>query len=93
MCATILTKGQTFGVAEQITNTKLHNLVDLATIAGITNTEIASDAAINITKLAVTSGAAGDILYHNGTSLVRLPKGADGKVLKLVSGLPSWETA
>jgi hypothetical protein len=27
-----VTKGQTFGTTEQITNTKLHNLVDLATI-------------------------------------------------------------
>ncbi len=28
-----ITKGQTFGQMEQITNTKLHNLVDLATWA------------------------------------------------------------
>jgi len=28
-----IVKGQTFGVAEQITNTKLHNLVDLATFS------------------------------------------------------------
>lgn len=36
---------------------------------------------------------AGDILYGNATpKLARLPKGADGKILKLVSGLPSWET-
>lgn len=28
-----ITKGQTFGVTEQITNTKLHTLVDSATIS------------------------------------------------------------
>ena len=36
------------------------------------------------------SGASGDILYHDGTSYVRLPKGADGQVLKMVNGLPAW---
>ena len=36
------------------------------------------------------SGASGDILYHNGTSYVRLPKGSDGQVLKMVDGLPAW---
>jgi len=39
---------------------------------------------------APSSGAAGDILYHDGTSYVRLPKGTDGQVLKMVSGLPAW---
>jgi hypothetical protein len=33
-----ISRGQTFGQLEQITNTKLHNLVDLATIAGLTGT-------------------------------------------------------
>ena len=37
------------------------------------------------------SGKAGDILYHNGTSYVRLPKGADGQILTLVNGLPAWK--
>lgn len=36
------------------------------------------------------SGASGDILYHNGTSYVRLPKGSNGQVLKMVNGLPAW---
>lgn len=36
------------------------------------------------------SGAAGDILYHNGTSYVRLPKGTNGQILTFVNGLPAW---
>ena len=36
------------------------------------------------------SGVAGDILVHNGTSFVKLSKGADGQVLKLVNGMPAW---
>ena len=39
---------------------------------------------------AVGSDAAGDILYHNGTSYVRLAKGSDDQVLTLASGVPSW---
>lgn len=35
--------------------------------------------------------AAGDILYAaDGSQLVRLPKGTDGNVLYLASGLPAW---
>lgn len=41
-----------------------------------------------ITSLAYQSG---DILYHNGTTITRLPKGTDGEVLTLVAGIPSWE--
>ena len=48
-----ITKGQTFGVAEQVTNTKLHNLVDLATITGIVNSELANNI---MTSLASASG-------------------------------------
>lgn len=33
---------------------------------------------------------AGDILYRGASAWSRLPKGADGQVLKLASGLPSW---
>ena len=36
------------------------------------------------------SGAKGDILYHNGTSYVRLPKGTNDQVLTMVNGLPAW---
>ncbi|HET9641601.1 MAG TPA: hypothetical protein VFP46_01985, partial [Candidatus Paceibacterota bacterium] len=39
----------------------------------------------------LSSYAAGDILYaDNGGNLARLPKGTNGLVLKLASGLPSW---
>ena len=38
----------------------------------------------------VPSGAEGDVLYHNGTNYVRLPKGDDDEVLTLASGVPSW---
>jgi len=47
-----ITKGQTFGSTEQITNTKLHALVDSATIS-LEHTEIANNM---LTSLATTAG-------------------------------------
>ena len=39
---------------------------------------------------AVGSDSAGDVLYHNGTTYIRLAKGDDDQVLTLASGVPSW---
>ena len=43
----------------------------------------------------MTSGAAGDIYYHNGTQLTRLAKGTSGQVLAQNAGLtaPEWIAA
>lgn len=89
-----IVSGYSFSATELVTSTKLNNAVNNATISGIVNAEIASDAAINITKIAVTSGAAGDILYHNGTSLVRLAKGTAAQQLRMNAGAtaPEWFT-
>ena len=40
---------------------------------------------------AVGSDAEGDMLYHNGTSYVRLAKGTDDYVLKMNGNVPNWE--
>ncbi len=55
------------------------------------NTTVA-DNTVSGAAIALGSDAAGDIMYYNGTDYVRLPKGDDGKVLKLASGVPSWST-
>ena len=39
------------------------------------------------------SDANGDIYYRDTGILKRLAKGADGEILELVSGIPSWEAA
>ncbi|MEW6506414.1 MAG: hypothetical protein AB1432_01580 [Bacteroidota bacterium] len=41
----------------------------------------------------IGSAASGDILYRGASSWVRLPKGSDGQILTLASGLPSWAAA
>ena len=46
-----LTKGQTFGSTEQVTNTKLHNLIDSGTISDIVNADVNASAAISETKI------------------------------------------
>lgn len=47
----------------------------------------------DLTRVAgIGAGASGDILYRDATGWTNLVKGADGEVLKLTSGLPSWET-
>ncbi len=38
------------------------------------------------------SDADGDIYYRSGGVLTRLPKGTNGQVLSLSSGVPNWET-
>jgi len=52
-----LSKGYTFGASEQVTNAKLHSLVDSATIAGIVNADIDASAAIASSKLADIAGS------------------------------------
>ena len=47
-----LTKGKTFTNGETVTPQKLHELVDLGTVSGIVNADIAAGAAISDSKLA-----------------------------------------
>lgn len=56
MSATI-TRGYSFGSTEQVTNSKLHTLVDSATISGITNDNIDAAAAIVYSKLSIGAAA------------------------------------
>jgi hypothetical protein len=58
--------------------------------AGIIVAQTIAANAVNGTHLQMGSDAAGDTLYYDGTNYVRLAKGADGEVLTLASGLPSW---
>jgi len=43
--------------------------------------------------LSLSTAAAGDIIYYNGTIWTRLAKGTDDQVLTLAAGLPSWAAA
>jgi hypothetical protein len=70
-------------------NTTLGNTTGTTTIYGSTLTIQGTTLKIN-----VGSDAAGDIYYRDASgNFVRLPKGTDGQVLTLASGLPSWAAA
>lgn len=52
-----ITRGYSFGSTEQVTNSKLHSLVDSATITAIVNADIDASAAIAYSKLNISSAA------------------------------------
>lgn len=65
---------------------------DAAWAAVPTQTSTLLDGSVHTDTLAGTV-VAGDIIYGNATpKWARLPKGSDGQVLTLASGLPSWAT-
>jgi hypothetical protein len=70
------------------------SLIDTAQVAGNYLTSVTAHSLLSVTHddtLADTV-ASGDIMVGNATpKWSRLAKGVDGKYLKLVSGLPSWE--
>jgi hypothetical protein len=49
---------------------------------------------LNLSAMIDTLGTAanGDMMYRDGGVWVLLPKGSDGQVLTLASGLPVWAT-
>jgi hypothetical protein len=70
------------------------NAITTALIAGgnVTTNKIA-DAAVTGPKISLSSQAQGDIMYHNGTTWVRLPSGATGQVLMDAGTSPAWDNA
>ena len=54
-----ITKGKTFASGEVVTPPKMHDMVDLATVAGIVNADIGDGAAIAASKLASTLDLSG----------------------------------
>ena len=50
-------------------------------------------ASLNDSKLELTGHTSGDVFYANVSgTITKLAKGADGQVLKLASGYPSWQS-
>ncbi len=74
-----ITRGKTFGATEQVTNTKLHQLVDNATITGITSDDISggSGQLVIIQGSAPSSPSAGWLWYDTTNGVLRLYNGAD----------------
>lgn len=62
-----------------------------ATIANsaVTTIKIA-DNAVTGAKIALASQVTGSVMYYNGTDWIQLAPGADGAVLTLAGGVPTW---
>jgi hypothetical protein len=80
----------------------IENETDLVYVSGaaayasgntIVNDGLIAYASGNTANIAFASNAEGDILYHNGTSFIRLAKGTDDYVLKMNGNVPNWESA
>lgn len=69
-----LGRGITLGATEQVTNTKLHNLVDLGSISGITDGDLSASANIGNDKL-VQLTATGKVSGSAFTNLASIPSG------------------
>jgi hypothetical protein len=68
----------------------------LLTVSGtatslVASSGIATYASGNTANISFGSNAEGDILYHNGTSFIRLAKGTDDYILKMNGNVPNWE--
>ena len=70
--------------------TSLNNVSGVATSL-VSSSGIATYASGNTANIAFGSNAEGDILYHNGTSFIRLAKGTDDYVLTMNGNVPNWE--
>ena len=57
----------------------------------ISTSGIATYASGNTANIVFGSNAEGDLLYHNGTSFVRLARGSDDTILKMNGNVPNWE--
>lgn len=83
-----LSRGQTFGATETVTNTKLHALVDSATISGILNADCDSNMGLVDTKLGdITTGG-----KVRGSALLNLPSTPSGAGVIPIANLPNLAT-
>ena len=73
----VITRGKTFGATEEVTNAKLHTMVDSATIASIDQTNLAANTGIveigssqpsDNDALWVDTSGARTLKFHDGSS-------------------------
>jgi hypothetical protein len=83
-----LGKGITLGATELVTNTKLHNLIDLGTVSGITDADLSGSANIGNDKLAALTSAT----KVSGSSLYNLTSTPNGIPAQALSNMASLST-
>lgn len=83
-----LGKGITLGATELVTNTKLHNLIDLGTVSGITDADLSGSANIGNDKLAQITTAA-KVSGSALTNLASISGGIPGTIINTLGSLAS----
>lgn len=80
----LVTDGSGFDSVSAVTST------ELGLLSGLTGSALQTQLAGKLSAT-VTSAAAGDIIYYNGSSWVNLARGTNGYVLKSTAGSIDWE--
>lgn len=73
-----------------VTLAKMANLAASRIIGRKTSTGAPESLTLSEILDFIGSAATGDILYRGASTWARLPKGTDGQVLQLASGIPAW---
>ena len=83
----------TSGIATYASGLAITNELNVAYASGntILNDGLIAYASGNTANIAFGSNAEGDLLYHDGTSFIRLAKGTNNYILKMNGNVPNWE--
>jgi hypothetical protein len=85
------TGDQTITLTGDVTGTGMGSFAATISNGAVTNAKIAANS-VDGTQIQLSSNANGDLMYYNGTDWVRLPAGANGQVLEVNAGIPTWVT-
>ena len=82
-----LTRGQTFTASDTVTNTKLHNLVDLGTVADINRADASTATSfVTISGTAPSAPKTGELWFDTGAGLLKYWSGSAWTAVSTVSG-------
>ena len=79
------------GVANYASGQAIENEGDILSLMAASGQAVYASG--NTANIAFGSNAEGDILYHNGTSFVKLAKGTNNHVLTMDGNVPNWEAS
>lgn len=79
---------------DAVTYDKLQNISATKRVLGRNSSGAGNAEEVSLSQLLdwIGSSAEGDILYRGASDWQRLPKGSNGQVLSLASGVPAWAT-
>lgn len=93
--ASITLQNPSGGENQELTLSMTNDPADIVHVKTPSNDGLKHNGAVVLSTSHVdaSAGTAGDMLYHNGTKFVKLPKGTPGQVLTVdANGLPVWAT-